>query len=261
MSCSEKRWQSLRFTDLYKIWQHVLDLESLSFTGRLQPADKFLNYLNCLTGFAGALSVAQSTVAKRTFAIKSLQEQSRQNMSEQWKECGRYHLVSKVEAHGSTLAYSIQCLSSQQERILKFCPNVSKKQATEWATQLGLGVNERKHGSTEVAKRLLTIARSHGFPCHVFSIKQEPRRSEIRWNQYSWTKWANLMVVPLCLLQGCDMLRRTNYQYLSIIVKPFPELATNWKDKWPKANLFLSANKLTRILYVDSLMALCRLYY
>lgn len=71
LSCSEKRWQSLRFTDLYKIWQHVLDLESLSFTGRLQPADKFLN---CLTGFAGALSVAQSTVAKRTFAIKSLQK-------------------------------------------------------------------------------------------------------------------------------------------------------------------------------------------
>ena len=33
-----------------------------------------------LTGFAGALSVAQSTVAKRTFAIKSLQEQSSEHV-------------------------------------------------------------------------------------------------------------------------------------------------------------------------------------
>jgi hypothetical protein len=214
MSCSEKRWQSLRFTDLYKIWQHVLDLESLSFTGRLQPADKFLNWPALPGLVSGTIHSCKAHLRNKVLAgavVRTCQNS------------GKYHLVSlvsKVEAHGSTLAYSIQWLSSQQERILKFCPNVSKKQATEWATQLGLGVNERKHGSTEVGKRLLTIARSHGFPCHVFSIKQEPRRSEVVCPCLSYSsnlKMKSVQLNQMSKFDGCAIVPSARLRHVATL--------------------------------------------
>ena len=104
-----------RFTDLYKSLSHVLDLESLFFTGRLQPADKFLNRL---TRFAEALSVAQSTVAKRTFAIKSFQ-----NRSIHMFKTVVHHLVSKVEARLPTEAVC-DCHPNKSASSNFACPHV-----------------------------------------------------------------------------------------------------------------------------------------
>ena len=202
-------WGSQTFTKFDNtswIWNRFLSREEACWQVPKLP-DRLCRGLVSGTIHSCKAHLRNKVLAKRSSRVRTCQNS------------GRYHRVSKVEAHGSTLAYSIlQWLSSQQERILKCCPNVSKKQATEWATQLGLGVNERKHGSTEVGKRLLTNASFHGFPCHVFSIKQETRRSEVVCPRLSYssnlksdeisTVEPNEQILWLCLRKGCDMLRR-----------------------------------------------------